>query len=155
LLPVVKTVRFVLLAGVAALAATALGTSHATAAARMPIGFFDDQSFRWAPEKVLNLQKAADAGATVIHTQASWPAIAPTKPTDPSDGDDPVYRLADLDDLVTDASADGIRVMIDITGTPKWANGGKSPNHLPKKLTDLTTFAKMLATRYNGHHGHG
>ncbi len=26
---------------------------------------------------------------------------------------------------------------------------------MPKKLTDLTTFAKMLATRYNGHQGHG
>ena len=81
-MPVVKTLRFVLLAAVAALAATALGTSHANAAARMPIGFFDDQSFRWSPDKVENLQRAADAGATVIHTQASWPSIAPTKPTD-------------------------------------------------------------------------
>ena len=26
---------------------------------------------------------------------------------------------------------------------------------MPKRLTDLTTFAKMLATRYNGHHGFG
>jgi hypothetical protein len=81
LLPVVKTLRFVLLAAVAALAATALGTSHANAAARMPIGFFDDQSFRWSSDKVENLQRAADAGATVIHTQASWPAIAPTATT--------------------------------------------------------------------------
>ena len=154
-MPVVKTLRFVLLAAVAALAATALGTSHANAAARMPIGFFDDQSFRWSSDKVENLQRAADAGATVIHTQASWPAIAPTKPTTPSDGDDPVYRLADLDDLVTQAGLDGLRVMIDVTGTPKWANGGKSPNHMPKKLSDLTTFTKMLATRYNGRSGHG
>jgi aryl-phospho-beta-D-glucosidase BglC (GH1 family) len=155
LLPVVKTVRLVLLAGVAALAATALGTSHANAAARMPIGFFDDQSFRWSPDKAENLQRAADAGATVIHTQASWPAIAPTKPTTPSDGDDPAYRLADLDDLVTSAGLAGLRVMIDVTGTPKWANGGKTPNHMPKKLSDLTAFTKMLATRYNGRSGHG
>ena len=48
-----------------------------------------------------------------------------------------------------------MRVMIDITGTPKWANGGQSPNHLPKKLSDLTAFAKMLASRYNGSNGHG
>ena len=45
--------------------------------------------------------------------------------------------------------------MIDINGTPKWANGGKTPNVMPKKLSDLTAFARMLATRYNGRSGHG
>ena len=45
--------------------------------------------------------------------------------------------------------------MININGTPKWANGGKTPNHMPKRLSDLTTFAHMLADRYNGHRGHG
>ena len=49
----------------------------------------------------------------------------------------------------------GMRVMINITGTPKWANGNKKPNVMPKKLADLTTFARMLATRYNGLHGQG
>jgi Cellulase (glycosyl hydrolase family 5) len=160
LLPVVKTnlartLGLALLAAVAALAATASLTSPAHAAARMPIGFFDDQSFRWSPDRIDNLQRAADAGATVIHTQANWPSIAPTRPTDASDGDDPVYRLADLDELVYQAGLDGMRVMIDVTGTPKWADGGKTPNHLPTKLSDLTTFTKMLATRYNGHNGHG
>jgi hypothetical protein len=159
LLPVVKTnvktISLALLAAVAALAATASLTSPAHAAARMPIGFFDDQSFRWSPDRIDNLERAAAAGATVIHTQASWPAIAPTRPTDATDGDDPVYRLADLDELVYQSGLNGMRVMIDVTGTPRWADGGKSPNHLPKKLSDLTTFTKMLATRYNGHNGHG
>ncbi len=45
--------------------------------------------------------------------------------------------------------------MIDINGTPKWANGGKTPNYLPKSMSTLQTFAKMLATRYNGRSGHG
>jgi hypothetical protein len=48
-----------------------------------------------------------------------------------------------------------MRVMIDINGTPRWANGGKAPNVMPKKLSDLTAFAKMLATRYDGRSGHG
>jgi hypothetical protein len=48
-----------------------------------------------------------------------------------------------------------MRVMINITSTPKWANGGKTPNTMPKRLGDLTAFARMLATRYNGHNGHG
>jgi hypothetical protein len=48
-----------------------------------------------------------------------------------------------------------MRVMIDITGTPRWANGGQSPNHMPRRLADLRTFAQMLAARYNGRSGHG
>jgi hypothetical protein len=40
--------------------------------------------------------------------------------------------------------------MINITGTPKWANGGLPENHMPTKLSDLTTFAQLLAVRYDG-----
>jgi hypothetical protein len=125
------------------------------AAPRMPIGFFDDISFRYSPQSEQNLAAAANAGATVIHTAASWPSIAPTKPTHPLDADDPAYHLTDLDTLVREASKYGLRVMIDIWGTPKWATGGKTaktqtPNHMPKRLKDLTDFAFMLSQRYDG-----
>ena len=121
----------------------------------MPIGFFDDPSFRWSATREQNLTLAESTGASVIHTTATWAALAPTKPATPSNGDDPAYKLTDLDDLVFTASIHNLRVMINITGTPKWANGGKAPNVMPKKLSDLTTFARMLATRYNGRSGHG
>jgi hypothetical protein len=132
-----------------------LGAAQATAAPRMPIGFFDDPTFRWSPDRAQNLQRAAAAGASIIHTTASWPQLAPTRPADASNGDDPAYHLADLDELVSQASANGMRVMINITGTPKWANGNTTPNHMPKRLGDLTTFSRMLASRYNGAHGKG
>jgi hypothetical protein len=121
----------------------------------MPIGFFDDPSFRWSPTRAENLRQASAAGASVIHTTASWAGIAPTKPANAASGDDPAYKLADLDELVYQSGLYGLRVMIDINGTPKWANGGKAPNVMPTRLADLTTFAKMLATRYNGRQGHG
>jgi hypothetical protein len=141
-----------LLALIALLAAPA-ATVHA--AQRMPIGFFDDPSFRWSPTRAENLQQASATGASVIHTTASWPGLAPNKPADPADGNDPAYKLGDLDELVYQSGLYGLRVMIDINGTPKWANGGKAPNVMPTRLSDLTTFAKMLATRYNGRQGHG
>jgi Glycosyl hydrolases family 39 len=121
----------------------------------MPIGFFDDPSFRWSPTRDQNMELAAETGASVIHTTATWASIAPTRPARPLNGDDPAYRLTDLDDLVFQASSYNLRVMINITGTPKWANGGKAPNVMPKKVKDLTLFARMLATRYNGRSGHG
>jgi hypothetical protein len=141
-----------LLALIALLAAPA-ATVHA--AQRMPIGFFDDPSFRWSPTRAENLQQASATGASVIHTTASWPGLAPTRPADAADGNDPAYKLGDLDELVYQSGLYGLRVMIDINGTPKWANGGKAPNVMPTRLSDLTTFARMLATRYNGRQGHG
>jgi hypothetical protein len=127
----------------------------AQAATHMPVGFYDDASFRWSDARLTNLQHAAAAGASVIHTTANWSQIAPTRPASPADGNDPAYRIGDLDELVDSGAQYGLRVMINITGTPKWANGGKSPNHMPRRLSDLTTFAHMLASRYDGHHGHG
>src|SRR4051812_22572964 len=121
----------------------------------MPIGFFDDPTFRWSAARADNLQEASAAGASVIHTTATWAQIAPKKPANPLNGNDRAYKLADLDELVFQSGLHNLRVMIDITGTPKWANGGKAPNVMPKRLADLTAFSRMLATRYNGRHGHG
>src|ERR1700704_2051175 len=133
----------------------AIPAAGARAATKMPIGFYDDASFRWSSNALTNLEQAANPGATIIHTAASWPSIAPTRPADPADGSDPAYNLGDLDALVANASELGLRVMININGTPRWANGGLTPNHMPKRLTDLTAFARMLATRYSGHEGFG
>lgn|GEM_PF-1093496 len=147
-----KATRFVLIAFTALLAIPA-ATVHA--APRMPIGFFDDPSFRWSPNRSHNLRSAAITGASVIHTTATWPSLAPTKPANAANGDDPAYRLNDLDELVFQAGLYGLRVMVNVTGTPKWANGGKARNVLPTRLGDLTAFTRMLATRYSGGTGHG
>ena len=152
-----RFVRIRIVAFAAAVAVTAAAGTAATAraATHMQVGFYDDASFRWSPDALTNLEQAAEAGASVIHTAASWAQIAPARPANPADGSDPAYRLADLDALVANASELGVQVMININGTPKWANGGRTSNHMPKRLADLTTFARMLATRYNGHHGFG
>jgi hypothetical protein len=149
---VLKAARFALIAFTVLLAVPAAG---AHAAQRMPIGFFDDPSFRWSPDRADNLRSAAVTGASVIHTTATWATIAPTRPANAASGDDPAYQLNDLDELVFQAGLYGLRVMVNVTGTPKWANGGKAPNVLPKRLADLTTFTRMLASRYSGRTGNG
>ena len=60
---------FVLVALVALLAVPAADVQAAT---RMPIGFFDDSSFRFSAARAENLAGAAAAGASVIHTTANW-----------------------------------------------------------------------------------
>jgi hypothetical protein len=55
----------------------------AQAAPRMPVGFYDDASFRWSADRLTNLATAASTGATVIHTNANWATIAPRNPRTP------------------------------------------------------------------------
>jgi len=93
---------------------------------------------------------ARAAGGSIIHTTADWSQIAPTRPSSPLDPDSPEYRLSDLDALVRDAAQYGQQVMINITATPKWANGGKAQSVAPTNLNDLTQFTRMLASRYSG-----
>src|SRR6266404_4282545 len=134
-----RTTRLLLIA----FCATLVAPVAAHSATHMPVGFFDDASFRWADNRQANLEQAAAAGATVIHTSANWAQIAPKRPAAASNIDDPAYRLGDLDELVANAQTYGLRVLIDITGTPRWANGNKTPNHMPLRLSDLSTFTRM------------
>jgi Cellulase (glycosyl hydrolase family 5) len=127
----------------------------ASATARMPVGFYDDDSFRWSPDVPQNLLAAQKAGASILHVTADWSQIAPTKPANPLDGSDPAYKLADLDQLVRNAGRYGFQVMINISRAPSWTNGGKAPNYPPTNLNNLTQFAQMLAARYDGEPNRG
>jgi Cellulase (glycosyl hydrolase family 5) len=142
-----RTLRFAVLAAVVLLAAPA---ASVTAASRMPIGFFDDPSFRWSRTVASNLLAAQNAHASIIHVTVDWSQVAPKRPKNPLNGNDPAYRISDIDALVRDAGRYGLEVMINITGAPKWTNGGQTPNHPPRNVNDLKKFAQMLAVRYNG-----
>ena len=135
-----------------ALVLFAVPAAAAQAVARMPIGFYDDPSFRWTPQTSANLASAEAAHASIIHALVDWATVAPTKPAHPLSGDDPAYRLSDIDTLVASAQRYDLRVLLTISGSPAWANGGKTPNHPPTNLNELTQFAHMLASRYNGSH---
>jgi Cellulase (glycosyl hydrolase family 5) len=136
-----------LIALIAVLAPTA-----ATAAKRMPVGFQDDPTFRWLEGAPEQLDRMQEAGATIIRATADWRAIAAQKPVRATNPFDKNYNLNDLDDMIRNAQQRGVQVMLTIWGTPKWANGGKEPNVPPKKLADLTNFARALADRYSGRH---
>ena len=150
----VRPLRLALLSLVVLLAVPAAAVK---AAPRMPIGFFDDPSFRWADASAIttNLAAAKAAHSTIIHALADWRQIAPQKPANPLNGNDPAYNLSDLDTLVANAPRYNQQVFITITGAPPWANGNQTPNHPPTNLSDLTNFAQMLASRYNGKKGYG
>jgi len=119
---------------------------------RLLVGFQDDPSFRWRPDRRATLDAAQAAGTSVIRTTLEWAQVAPERPRRASDPFDPAYRLDDVDELVRNAQARGIEPMLTIWGTPPWANGGRARNIPPSRPQDLEAFAEAVASRYSGRH---
>ena len=57
--------------------------------------------------------------------------MAPTRPLAPSDADDPTYDWAPADTVLTALRKQGIEVLLQLDGAPRWANGGKPRNYPP------------------------
>jgi hypothetical protein len=143
-----RVVCFTVFVCVAALGAPVV----APAATRMPVGFQDDPAFRWSDDSPAQLDLAQQAHASIIRTVVDWYEVAPRRPANPADSFDAGYNFDDLDALVQNAAARNIRLLITIWGTPRWANGGRTPNYAPTRPADLTQFAQALADRYSGRH---
>jgi polysaccharide biosynthesis protein PslG len=123
-----------------------------TATPRLWVGFLDDQAFRWERPRKANLARARRQGASVIRTIVDWSFVARRQPRRPADPFAPEYRLHDVDELVRNAEARGLEVLLTIWGTPRWANGGEKKNVAPDDPRDLREFARALADRYSGRH---
>jgi hypothetical protein len=120
------------------------------AAERMWVGFHDDPSFRWVANRKERVQTAAQANASIIRLLVQWNLAAKSRPAAPSDPFDPTYDLGDIDEAVRAAQQNDQEVILTISGTPRWANGGKNPNVMPTRVTDLTSFSRAIASRYSG-----
>lgn len=142
----VRFLRFLLLPALVA----AIVPAAASAAPRMFVGFQDDASFRWRPDRQKVLDRVSETHANVVKTAVYWYGVAPKKPANAANPFDKGYYLDDLDEFVRNAESRGLDVLLQIWGTPGWANGNAGHNKLPTRLSDLTTFAKALATRYSG-----
>src|SRR3954469_523659 len=127
-----------------------LAPAAASAAPRMLIGFQDDPSFRWRADRTTVLDSVAQTHSSIVKTSVYWYGIAPTRPASAANPFDKSYNFADLDEFVRNANDRGLDVLLQIWGTPGWANGNKGKNRLPTRLTDLTNFARAVASRYSG-----
>src|SRR4051812_25821069 len=77
-------------------------------------------------------------GVDVLEEQIQWDQVAPTRPADPTNPNDPAYRWpADVQAAVDGAGATGMRVLIMVKHSPGWANGGQSPAWAPDQPGDF------------------
>jgi hypothetical protein len=116
----------------------------------MWIGFHDDPSFRWVDDRASRIRSASSQGATVMRLLVQWNLTARERPARASSPFDPAYNFQDLDDAIRTAQAADMEVILTLSGTPRWANGGRNPNVMPKRVADFTAFAQAIAARYSG-----
>jgi hypothetical protein len=90
-----------------------------------------------------------DLGADVFQFQILWDEMAPTRPANPRDPEDPAYRWRGSQTaIVNSAVAAGIEPAILIQRSPGWANGGKPPIWAPTKPGDFADFAFAVSKRF-------
>jgi len=127
-----------------------LAAPAAMAAERMWIGFHDDPSFRWVGNRAARIQVSAQTNSTIMRLLVQWNLAAKTRPANAVDPFDPAYIFDDVDEAVRAAQDSDQEVILTISGTPRWANGGQSPNVMPTNVADFTAFARAIASRYSG-----
>ena len=136
---------------VAAMCAIAAFVAPASQAAeRMWVGFHDDPSFRWVNDRTSRIQSSAREGSTIMRLLVQWNLAATRRPANAANPFDPAYNFDDVDEALRNAQEADMEVMLTISGTPAWANGGKRPNVMPRRVADFTAFARAISTRYSG-----
>jgi hypothetical protein len=91
----------------------------------------------------------AQLGAQNFQMQVPWDRVAPTRPANPRDPNDPAYQWPSYADFgVQQAAQYGMSVTILIQGTPPWANGGQSRAWVPTNVQDYANFVYAASKRY-------
>ncbi len=133
--------------------------SAASATRGLTTGFSDADEYQVASasDRNLWLGRTVDAGAGIVRLAIEWPAIAPTKPPDPTNPDSTSYDFSSIDAAVTDAEAHGLKVLLSINHAPTWAEGPNRPASAQTGTwepnpADLADFAQAVASRYSGTH---
>jgi hypothetical protein len=111
----------------------------------------------WGPLVLPNGQSAGpiykDLGVDDYQTAVTWNAIAPTRPANPRDPNDPAYDWpASVDQAIAEGRQYGFTVTVMITGSPSWANGNHPAVYAPTNPNDFADFAFAAAKRWPGVH---
>jgi len=91
------------------------------------------------------LAELRELGVEVYRFTLRWDQIEPRRGT---------YEWAWPDAVIQGLRANGIAPVVTIWGTPRWANGGRTPNYAPRSKWALASFAKAAATRYRAEARH-
>ncbi len=129
---------------------SAVAAPTASAAPGVRYGITDDAWLQDGPGSLeTRLAELDTIGARVVRFSLHWDQIAPTEPSAPSDPSDAAYDWTAPDQLLNGLRAHGIDVVLQLVGTPHWANGGLPSNYAPTSAATFRAFASAAAQRYS------
>jgi hypothetical protein len=112
----------------------------------MLVGFYDDAQVYGRTDWAFTHLRGLRAG--IVRITIDWSTVAKRRPQKPADPADSAYNWTAVDHVISKASANKVRVLATIYGTPRWA--GRARNRLPNRMTDLRLFSHAAARRYSG-----
>ena len=125
-----------------ALAALALAVCAPTASGSdyVRYGIQDDAWIEHGPGTLASrLDRLDKLGVDLVRFNLHWNRIEGTRGTRNWQPSDAVLR---------GLRQRGIKALVGLVGSPRWANGGRAPNYAPRRAADFAAFAKAAASRY-------
>ena len=121
-----------------------------SAAGPLRTGFLDPAAFG-GPQASESVVRARAAGASLTRLFLVWSEVAPRRPVEPEDPDDPAYRWESMDQQVVAAVEGGLAPIVYISASVPWARGRGVglPGTWPSPV-QLASFARAAARRYSG-----
>jgi Beta-galactosidase len=114
--------------------------ASASASSSIRFGIQDDAWLLYGPGSMDDRVETIDRlGLDVVRLTLEWHLIEQRR------GE---YDWQRADALLEALRKRGIGAVVTIWGTPRWANGGASPNWAPRSAADIERFARAAASRY-------
>jgi hypothetical protein len=131
----------------AVVAALVVLAAPATASVGATYGIQDDAWLMYGPGTLSSrVSTLKGLGAGVVRFTVRWDAVAPSKPANGRDPEDPTYAWGVYGNVLDELHAEGIAALVTLYGSPRWANGGGGPNVLPQ--SGIGDFAFAAAKRF-------
>jgi Glycosyl hydrolase catalytic core len=127
---------------------SATSATYRTLQSGMLVGFYDDAELYGRTAWTFRQLRSLRAG--IVRITIDWASVAKRRPKAPANPADKAYNWTAVDNVVSQAAQNRVRVLATIYGTPRWA--GRARNRLPRRITDLRLFAHAAAKRYSGNY---
>jgi hypothetical protein len=114
------------------------GTASASPA--ISYGVMDDAWLAYGPGTLdERLDRLDSLGTDVVRFTVRWDQVQPRRGT---------YRWGVAEDVLRGLRAHRIGAVVNIYGTPRWANAGRRPNWAPTSGSSIATFAAAAQKRF-------
>jgi hypothetical protein len=92
-------------------------------------------------------------GVGIYEMNLIWASVAPTRPANPSNPNDPAYHwTSGIEYAIQQAALYHMRILLQVSAAPAWANGGHATNYPPLNPNDLAQFMTAAARHYRSVH---